>query len=136
MAARQGFEPRLPGSEPGVLPLDDLASSGDPGVEPSPLVYQTSVPKTTDTCPPWCSSGGRDRTHVVTVNNRAPVHSATPESHASTDGAGIEPANRLAAGLRRSRALHFHSATHPVPGTTVKGSSRVDPCYALVVCGS
>ena len=30
MAARQGFEPRLPGSEPGVLPLDDLASSGGP----------------------------------------------------------------------------------------------------------
>ena len=61
---------------------------------------------------------------MVTVNNRAPIHSATPESHASTDGAGIEPANRLAAGLRRSRALHSLSATHPVPDTTVKGSSR------------
>lgn len=30
MIARQGFEPRFPGSEPGVLPLDDLASSGGP----------------------------------------------------------------------------------------------------------
>ena len=26
IAARQGLEPRLPGPEPGVLPLDDLAA--------------------------------------------------------------------------------------------------------------
>lgn len=66
---------------------------------------------------------------MVTGNNRAPVHSATPESHASTDGAGIEPADRLAAGLRRSRALHSHSATHPVPGTIVKGAWCVQSRY-------
>jgi len=28
MAAGQGFEPQLPGPEPGVLPLDDPATAG------------------------------------------------------------------------------------------------------------
>ena len=97
MTARQGFEPRLPGSEPGVLPLDDLASSGGPWSRTKPSRVSDERAEDHGHLTPLCaSSGGRDRTHVVTGNNRAPIHSATPESRASTDGAGIEPADRLA----------------------------------------
>lgn len=96
MTARQGFEPRLPGSEPGVLPLDDLASSGEPWSRTKPSRVSDERAEDHGHLFPVASSGGRDRTHVVTGNNRAPVHSATPESRASTDGAGIEPADRLA----------------------------------------
>src|SRR5687768_9383346 len=34
LAGRRGFEPRLAGSKPAVLPLDDLPMVGSGGVEP------------------------------------------------------------------------------------------------------
>lgn len=43
MVPSQGFEPRLPGSEPGLLPLKDNGMVARAGIEPAPSVFQTDA---------------------------------------------------------------------------------------------
>lgn len=69
MAAGDGIEPPLPGSEPGVLPLNEPAMAGSERIERPQLASKTSGLPLTEL--PIGVTGGI-RTHVGLVHSQPP----------------------------------------------------------------
>lgn len=129
LAGRRGFEPRLPDSKSGVLPLDERPTGlvEHSGIEPDDgnlariARYPIDVPRGNFcglTCLPvvdWWTNGNRTPTSCV-QNRCAPVITIGPRAWCAREGLNLRPSACRAATL----PLSYARALFLVPGTGIE----------------